>query len=305
MRKALAVLVAAIGALALALPASASVAPRNVVGSIPSANGEAGFYTQEPGVMYSRVNAVISLQAAAANLGPVSGAIGPGSGAVGIELCNQTTGYAAQVGVLEEDTTPATFEVGFGEGTLADCATGGLLGSGSLPVDLAPALTGIPVTDSVVVQVKNVGHGVLFSAAVELPGGQPLASYSRILTGGPAHFDLAGAGVVQDAAMVAACGAVCPDELAAFSGVTATSGKYTRGFARWDAVSVQSEANGSVFVAPGALTPAVFTVTVHKGHWSCVKKAGRERCRWVKRYTTRTGLGPSSFTVSTGEPVGS
>ena len=285
--------------LALAFPAVALAA-----GTVTTSQGEAGYYTQSFATVFTQVDGTWDLLPTAGNLGVTTGDIEATSGAIGLQLCNSSDKYMAQIGVLQTSDAPATFEVAYGAGdstsTAADpCPDGGLLGTGSAPRPVATGLTGLVIGDSVQAQIEEYHHGILFTAAVSA-GGIELTSWSQWISGGPAWFNEAGAGVVQDPANVTACpGGGCGTDLADFSDVYAVTDQGAEGgFADWNPVTVESASNGSVFVAPGPLSPATGRTCI-AGHWVHRK---HHRRHWVAG--SCTGGGPSSFSVLTGAPNG-
>ncbi len=99
MRKSILVLpaVAAVLTFGAGAAAQASVHPANVVGALADGNGTAGYYTQEFGRTYTQVNGSFKL-----NLPSADQLFNAQNGAIGIQLCNATSGYVAQLGVIAD-----------------------------------------------------------------------------------------------------------------------------------------------------------------------------------------------------------
>jgi hypothetical protein len=88
--------------MALALPASATVPTIAKVNN--TAVGEAGYYINDNGS--TRIRDVQASTVITSQMEDLNGSASPGG--VGVELCNDNTGYAAQVG-LEYDATTSSF----------------------------------------------------------------------------------------------------------------------------------------------------------------------------------------------------
>ncbi len=130
------------------------------------ANGTAG-YSATNGTPFRNINAVIATTPASLNIG------GVGKGGIGVQLCDPNNGFGLQVGITSNGTT---FSVDYAYGTLMGAAADHCVGNGVLdmPHVLNPALTALPVGDSVTVYesyrfyVKGnagVGQGHRFGAA--------------------------------------------------------------------------------------------------------------------------------------------
>jgi len=271
--------------------------PDAVVGSVSDTNGTAGWYTNSFGDTYTQVNGSFKLNLANfANFG-----------AVGIQLCNSVSGYAAQIGAL--NNFDGTWEVGYFTGYL----TGDPTGTGSpcdgntwLGVDGNTlthagftALGAVPAGGTVQAQIKEVHHGLLFTVA-----DGPLANFSYFLHSYPGYFNEAAAGTAYDWTILSA---PAINDLVDFSGVTATDiDGVMQGLAQWNAVQVNSGWPGyPPLLTTTPLVPSTGqTCTWHAGHRVYYGPKGHRHHRWAHGHQTCTGGGPSSFSILAGSPVG-
>lgn len=132
-------------AFAAALPASASIPQIN-----NTHTGEAGYYVNDNGATRIRdVQATTVVQNTFKHLNGSGGELVQ-AGGIGVELCNDNTNFAAQLGIVWNDSTNA-FQVEYGYGGLHDdpsvviqdpCAQDGLLNGGALGSFTEP-VTGI------------------------------------------------------------------------------------------------------------------------------------------------------------------
>jgi hypothetical protein len=299
MRKSSLVLPAAIAALATfgasaaGQAATSSPHPANVVGSLFTTNGTAGYYTTAFGQTFTRVNGTFSL-----NLQNVAD-----SGGVGIQLCTSSSGHAAQLGAVP--VSQGKWAVVFWRGFLVGNPTGnndpcngsqlhfGIGGFGVTQLGL------VGVGTTVTAQIKQRKGGLLFSVQ-----DTPSVNFNYFLPSFPGHFNEAGAGVSGNMTTLSA---PAVNDLTDFSGVTATSAHgVTHGFVAWNTVKVSSSKFGTppALMTPTGISPAVFTRTWHPGHRYYSGRKGHRHYRWIKGHWTSTGGGPSSFSVLAGTPVG-
>lgn len=108
--------VAATAALALGMGAAAQA---SVAGSVSDGNGTAGYYTQSFGVQYKQANATFTLNKPALDQLSVDQ-----NGGIGAQLCNATTGYTAQVGVIPSHSDVGTWDVVVAQGFYVGDPTG-------------------------------------------------------------------------------------------------------------------------------------------------------------------------------------
>lgn len=288
----------------------------------------AGYYTNNFGDLFTQVNGTFSLNAEAEGVGiscvngesttststacgyagavPYTATATVVNGAIGIQLCNETTGSAAQLGAVYLGT--GEFAVGYVTGTLeglvADpCVGGGVLSGSTTFTSLAE----VPVGNSIQGRIRQDGHGVLFTAA--LVGG--IANYTYYKSTGWIYPNEAGAGLQADTTGLSA---PAVNDLTDFSGVTATDGGTTNGFAAWNAFQVDGSQDG---MAPALLSPnssltpltgGSKTCVWHKGYWvhHYNKHHHPKHWRtWHKGYNVCTVIpgGASSFSIYAGTPV--
>jgi hypothetical protein len=287
--------VAAAAALTLGMGAAAQA---SVVGAVSDGNGTGGYYTQSFGDIYTQVNGTFKL-----NLPSNAQFDLLTNGGIGIQLCNATTGYTAQVGVID-DSVEGTWDVVLAKGYLHGDPTG----TGS-PCDgnsfFAEHVTGfkttilgeVPAGTTVQAQIKEVRGALVYTVA-----DSDLANFNYVQHSYPGFFNEAGAGVSTDLNLLDGS---ATNDLADFSGVTTTdvSGA-THGFGYWNAVSVSSGTPGyPPVITPGALSPASYTCVA--GHWKRWTtghgKHKKHHKEWVKRKCT--GGGASSFSLLVASPV--
>jgi len=299
MRKSLLALPAAIaavltlGAGAAAQASTATAHPANVVGGLYTTNGTAGYYTTSFANTYNQVNG--SFKVNLENIG--------NTGGVGIQLCDSTSGHVAQLGILQ--VAPGVWEAVAARGFLGNinptgngdpCNGSPLLFGTAFPLIQLGAVT--PGT-TVQAQIKRVHGGLLFSIA-----DGPTVNYNYFI---PSFkyppFNEAAAGTTFNLTTLSA---PANNDLVDFSGVTASNGNGTHGFAYWNAVSVSSSAIGipPPLLTVTSLNPAVYTRTWHPGHRYYYGSGKNRHYRWIKGYWTSSGGGPSSFSVLAGTPVG-
>ena len=261
--------VAATAALALGMGAAAQA---SVAGSVSDGNGTAGYYTQSFGVQYKQANATFTLNKPALDQLSVDQ-----NGGIGAQLCNATTGYTAQVGVIPSHSDVGTwdvvvaqgFYVGDPTGTGSPC-DGNILFFGTLHHTVIGHL---PAGAKVQVQIREVfrhgGHGLVYTVA-----NSDLANFNYYQRSFPGYFNEVGDGVTGDLVILSG---PATNDLVDFSGVTGTAtGRYAKahGLAYWNAVAVSSGYQGyGALIAPGAISPG-------------------------------SGGGASSFAIETGSPVG-
>jgi len=272
-----------------------------VVGTVSDENGTAGYYTNSFADIYTQVNGTFKLNIPSLSqflFGPAQ------NGGIGIQLCNATTGYVAQLGVVAD--TP-NWEVVLAKGYL----TGDPTGTGS-PCDgntfFAEHITGISLTalgtvpagTTIQAQIKEVGHGLVYTVA-----DSALANFNYFQPSYPGYFNEAGAGVSTNLVILSA---PAVNDLVDFSGVTATDvTPVTQGFAFWNAVEVTSGYPGyPPLIMPSPISPSGVVCTTVPGHWKrwTTDHGKHHHKRWIPEKTTCTGGGPSSFSILTGSPIG-
>jgi hypothetical protein len=276
---------------ATAANAATTVIPRPnaVVGSLSNTNGTAGYYTNQFGDTYTQVNGSFSLNKPSLFA----------NGALGIQLCNASTGFAAQIGAIADFS--GGWIVGYFTGYL-NPATGingdpcdgntflyHVTGAGFTALGTVQAGT------TVQAQIKEVNHGLVFTVA-----DGPTANFSYFLPSFPGYFNEAAAGISENLSLISA---PATNDLSDFFGVTATDvNGVTGGLATWNAVMVSSGFPGyAPLVTPTAITPATGQVcTWVPGHWS---RWHHHHHHWIKGHWSCTGGGPSSFSIYAGSPV--
>ncbi len=265
--------------------------PNVVVGSLSNTNGTAGYYTNQFGDTYTQVNGSFTLNKPSLYA----------NGGIGIQLCNASTGYAAQIGAIANG---GGWTVGYFKGYL----TGDPTGTGS-PCDgntFLSVVTGagftalgtVPAGTTVQAQIKEVRHGLVFTVA-----DSGLANFSYFLHSYPGYFNEAAAGISEDMSIISA---PATNDLADFFGVTATdSNGVTGGLATWNAVEVSSGFPGyPPLVTTSPITPTTGQVcTWVPGHWSMWRKHAHPHHHWIHGHNSCTGGGPSSFSIFAGSPV--
>lgn len=283
--------VAAAAALTLGLGAAAQA---SVVGSVSDGNGTAGYYTQSFGQIYTQANATFTLDKPALDQLSVDQ-----NGGIGSQLCNATTGYTAQVGVVPSHSAVGTWDVVVAQGFYVGDPTG----TGS-PCDgnilffgvLHHTVIGhVPAGTTVQTQIKEVHHGLVYTVA-----DSQLANFNYYQHSFPGFFNEVGDGVTGDLNILSA---PVTNDLVDFSGVTGTTDSgATHGLAYWNAVSVSSGYPGyAPLITPSSISPSGYSCTTVPGHWS---KWVHHHRHWIKRKTTCTGGGASSFSIETGSPIG-
>lgn len=295
--------VAAAAALTLGMGA---VAQASVVGSVSDSNGTAGYYTQSFAVQYKQADATFTLNKPA--LSYLNSFFSLGDGGIGTQLCNATTGYTAQVGVMPSATAPGTWSVVVDSGYYAGDPTGtGSPCDGNIlfPSYLRHTVLGqLPAGSTIQVQIREKHHGLLYTVA-----DSNLANFNYFQPSYPGHFNEVGDGVSGDLNVLSA---PAVNDLVDFAGVSATSAgrnSQTHGLAYWNAVSVSSGVPGyAPLMTPTPISPSGFSCTWHPGHWvRWITHRGRRvihHRRWVRGYRTCQGGGPSSFSIDTGSPIG-
>jgi hypothetical protein len=301
--------VAAAAALTLGMGAAAQA---SVVGSVSDSLGTAGYYTQSFAVQYNQANATFKLNEPA--LQWLDASVGAdGDGGIGAQLCNATTGYTAQVGVVPSYTDPGTWDVVVAQGIYKGSPTGSpcdgnVLFAGYLQHTV---LGHIPAGGTVQVQVKeasqgNYHHGLLFTVADSNE-----ANFNYFQHSFPGYFNEVGDGVTGDFNILSA---PATNDLVDFSGVTGTTtAGATRGLAYWNAVKVSSGVPGyAALIAPGAISPSAYTCvaghfkrwTTYTHYWKNGKRhtVAHHHKEWIKKKCT--GNGASSFNILTGSPLG-
>jgi hypothetical protein len=304
MRKSLLVLPAAAAVLMFGATAAAQAAPTShpdsVVGvQLLDGNGTAGWYTNSFGATYSQVDGTFKL-----NLPSTDQLVSAlQNGGIGISLCNATTGYTAQLGVI--DTGAGEWTVVLAKGYLANTDPTGDDDPCQGNSFFNEAITGfgftqlgtVPAGTTVQAQIKEVNHGLVYTVA-----DSAVVNFNYFQPSYPGFFNEAGAGVSTDLDILSA---PASNDLVDFSGVTATSAAGTHGFAYWNAVSVASGYPGyAPLIDSPSLTPSTFTRTWHPGHRYYWGRKGHRHYRWIKGYWTSSGGGPSSFSIFTGSPIG-
>jgi hypothetical protein len=298
MRKLILALPAVAAALTLGAGAAAQAAPAAhpaaIVGSLFTTNGTAGYYTTSFANTYKQVNGTFTL-----NLENVAD-----NGGVGIQLCDSTTGHVAQLGVVPNGS--GGWEAVLDRGYLFNINP---TGDGD-PCNGSPLFFGlgfpliqlgaVGVGSTVQAQIKEIRHGLEFSIA-----DGPAVNFNYFIPSWKGNFNEAAAGVTGDQTTLSA---PATNDLVDFSGVTATNqANVTHGYAYWNAVSVSSSADGipPALISPSVLNPATAVRTWHPGHRVYFGPKGhRTGYRWIPGYWTSSGLGPSSFSVLAGTPVG-
>jgi len=288
MRKSLLALPAIAALLTLGTGAAAQASihphPADVVGALSDTNGTAGWYTNQFGQQFTQVDGTFTL-----NLENIANV-----GGVGIQLCNATTGYSAQVGAIPDGSGWAiVFSKGYlhgdptGDGD--SCNGGGFLDEHITGFGVTQLGTVGP-TATVQAQIKEVNHGLLFTVA-----DGPIVNFSYFLHSYPGHFNEAAAGTSEDLTTVSA---PAINDLTDFSNVSAHLNGETHGFATWNAVSVSSSFDGIApwLLTPTQISPAAVVRTWHPGH--------RVHHHWVRGHYTYSGIGPSSFSILAGTPIG-
>ncbi|HEY6276921.1 MAG TPA: hypothetical protein VIX86_11380 [Streptosporangiaceae bacterium] len=219
-------------ALAAALPAAAGISHTKVI----TPNGEAGYQAgmNGPG-RFKAVQAQFTLRNEAKGLGSTGG--------TGVQLCNDTTGNAVQLGARWNAGENA-FDILVGSGTLTahpgtdttPCNSGGAF-AGS---DLSPALD-VPAGNTVLLILQEVSPGVYEAFAKDVTLGTSASKSFAGLT----FPDEAGVGVVQNLTTLSAPLAL---RLASFTDVRLTGQKCGThnlgGTSCWTAVQAYSTANG-------------------------------------------------------------
>jgi hypothetical protein len=285
------------GALASALAlgvAAAGSASAGVSGTVlADSNGTSGYYTQSFGGIYNQIDATYTLNDASIPTNEFAGG-------TGVELCNSSTGQAVELGTVYAGG--GEFVAAYAHGTLhgdptgdGDPCTGNhLLFGGALTT--STGTHEFPAGDSVEVQIQQVGGVVTFTVEDVT---QNVASFTRVVHLPNGYYNDAGAGVSTDLQLVAPPPS---QDLTDFSGVTATTTTGdTDGFASWNAVQVNAELGPTIYMEPSAISPTgPKTCTTVKGHWSKYKHHKRH---WIKKKTTCSGGGPSSFSVLGSQPI--
>lgn len=295
--------VAAAAALTLGMGAAAQA---SVVGSVSDSLGTAGYYTQSFGVQYNQANATFKVNEPALRwLDSSFGALGDGG--IGTQLCNATTGYTAQVGVVPSVSDPGTWDVVVAQGVYVGSPTGtgspcdgNILFFGSLHHTV---LGHIPAGSTVQVQVKEASQGPFHHGLLYTVADSELANFNYFQHSFPGYFNEVGAGVTGDFNLLTA---PVVNDLTDFSGVTGTTtAGATHGLAFWNAVSVSSGVPGyAPLIVPGAISPSAYScVAGHWKRWTTGKgKHKKHHKEWIKEKCT--GGGASSFSINTGSPIG-
>jgi hypothetical protein len=226
---------------ASASPAGVSATP------VITSNGEAGYYAGEnqPG-HFKQITTQFYLRVAAKSLTTGAGE--------GVQLCNDSSGHAVQLGVRWNGTG---FQVLFGSGTLGASAPGTNVtacnsGGAVLGAPLSPNLV-IPQGDTVRLILKEISSGVYEAFAKDVTAN---FSASKGFTGSLTFPDEASAGVVQDISLRAAPASIKLVHFATLTardslGVTSTLG----GTSEWTAVQAYSNHSGDNS-NPAIVTPA-------------------------------------------------
>lgn len=246
----LAAAVAVAGGLLAAGPASAATTPPITV---ITSNGEAGFYAgmNDPG-HFKTIKAEFYLRKAIQT-------IGAATGGVGIQLGNDSSGNAVQMGAIwNSPACPGLVEVGYGTGTLS--ATPGTnttaINSGGrlAPLHLSPVLCA-PVGHTVKVNLTEVSPGLYEAFGKDITAN---LSASKAFAG-LSFPDEASAGVVADLSSRSAPASV---KLVQFTSVQAKNSTGTTsglgGTSAWTPVGVASNPSGNsgnpFLVTPGSLS---------------------------------------------------
>jgi hypothetical protein len=274
--------------------ASPAAKPDNVVGSLYTTNGTAGWYTNSFANTFKQVDGTFTLN-------PENVA---NYGGVGIQLCTSTNGHAAQVGAVPLGPGSGLWAVGYWRGFLFGNPTGdndpcnggffGFTGSGGFT-----QLGIVKAGTTVQAEIKQTRGGLLFSVA-----DGPLVSFTYFLPSFPGFFNEAAAGTSFNLNILSA---PATNDLVDFTNVSAmNSAGVEHGFAYWNAVSVSSSKDGipPPLLTVSLLNPSTAVRTWHPGHRYYYGKPGHRRYRWIKGYWTGSGLGPSSFSLLGGTPVG-
>jgi len=292
--------VAAAAALTLGMGAAAQA---GVVGPPQSDTlGTAGYYTQSFGDTYTQVNGTFTLNKPSnTQLGILT------NGGIGIQLCNATTGYTAQLGVIDNGAGGwyVVRAVGryYGDPTGSGSPCNGNLffptGTTGEFSFAAPTILGsVGAGTTIQAQIKEVRGALVYTVA-----DSDQNNFNYVQRSFPGFFNEVGAGVSSDLNVLSA---PLANDLVDFAGVTATdvSGA-THGFGYWNAVAVQSGVPGyDPLIAPGALNPAAYVCVA--GHWKRWTtghgKHKKHHKEWIKRKCA--GGGASNFSIETGSPVG-
>jgi len=149
--------IAVTAGLALAVSmASAAVTP------IGTTTGTSGYEETDLGVNYWQTGGTFTVNPDANSLGVTTNLANP-NGAIGGGLCNNGSGQAAEIGVVE--TAVNSFEVVAAVGKLVngnpDPCTHSVLNTATAP--LHPLLTGLPVKTSITYLVQEYRTGIKFS----------------------------------------------------------------------------------------------------------------------------------------------
>jgi len=273
--------------------ASPSVKPDNVVGSLYTTNGTAGWYTNSFANTFRQVNGTFTLNTEnVANYG-----------GVGIQLCTSTNGHAAQLGAVPLGPGSGYWAVGYWRGFLFGNPTGdndpcnggffGFRGGGFTQLGIVPAGT------TVQAEIRQTRGGLLFTAA-----DSQLTSFTYFLPSFPGFFNEAAAGTSWNLNILSA---PATNDLVDFTNVSAeNSAGVNHGFAFWNAVAVSSSKDG---IAPPLLTvslldPSTAVRTWIPGHRYYYGPKNDRRYRWIGGHWQSSGLGPSSFSILGGTPVG-
>ncbi len=292
------ILAFAAGAAAVLTFGAMTAAQASVVGTLSDGNGTAGYYTNSFADIYTQVDGTFKLNLPAVSNLPLIFQ----NGGIGIELCNSTTGYTAQLGVIADAATGAWLVVvdhgfyKFGTGLNGDPCDGNSLFD-EKAFGHPTALGEVPAGTTIQAQIKEGPHGI---GLIYTVADSALANFNYFLPSFPGFFNEAGAGVTTDIDVLSA---PATNDLVDFSGVTATDiTGATHGLAYWNAVEVTSGFPGyAPLITPTAITPSGYVCTTVKGHW---KHLAHHHKKWIKEKTTCTGGGASSFSILTGSPVG-
>lgn len=277
----------------------------------------AGWYTNSFADLFTQVDGTLTLNAEAEGVG-ISKIDGLDdyngtteiNGAVGIQLCNESNGDAAQMGAVY--LGGGQFAVGYLTGeleglTVDPCAGGGVFQDASADTTFT-ALGAVPAGTQIEAQIKQDGHGVLFTAENLT---EDVANYTAFDHYSWFYPNEAGAGLQADTAGLSA---PAVNDLSDFSDVTATSGDVTRGLAYWNAVQVDGSQDGiaPALLAPSALTSNPGARACHRiwinGYWGkWYKHHGHEKRNWHRGHwksvcSTKQDVS-SSFSVDAGTPV--
>jgi len=297
--------VAAAAALTLGMGAAAQAA---VVGAQADTNGTAGYYTQSFGDTYTQVNGTFKLnEPSNTQLGILT------NGGIGIQLCNATSGYTAQLGVVDDTANTGLWDVVRAVGIYYGNPTGsGSPCEGNLFFPTATTgefklvgytvLGEVPAGTTVQAQIKEVRGGLVYTVADTNQN-----NFNYFQPSFPGFFNEVGAGVSTDLNILSA---PATNDLVDFAGVTATDASgATHGFGYWNAVSVSSGVPGyAPLVTPTALNPAGYVCKTVPGHWKRWTtghgKHKHHHKKWIAKKTTCKGGGASAFAIETGSPIG-